>query len=128
MPAWQRDSSIWGIGNVLWLIERRRSHDFPRRDCPPFGEVLWGTMLSSATGEHRERNVPAWQARCGGVDVAAGRPKESAGLQPVIVAGKLSERFCLRSMRITWVTVYTGDMGNTFAAKWLSMFSSRPVS
>src|SRR5207249_9042796 len=34
----------------------------------------------------------------------------------------------VRSIPDTWVTVYTGDMGNTFAAKGFSALSSRAVS
>ena len=32
------------------------------------------------------------------------------------------------SILVTWVTVYTGDIGNTFAANGFSALASRPVS
>jgi polar amino acid transport system substrate-binding protein len=49
---------VFLLANVLWLIERRRNHDFPRSYWRAIGEGLWGTMLIIATGEHGDRNTP----------------------------------------------------------------------
>ena len=48
--------------------------------------------------------------------------------QVVGVSSPSGRAIVSRSIPDTWVTVYTGDIGNTFAWKGLSMLSSLHVS
>jgi polar amino acid transport system substrate-binding protein len=45
------------LGNVLWLVERRRNPRFRKKYLPAIGEGLWGSMLIIATGEHGDRDA-----------------------------------------------------------------------
>src|SRR6266496_3806006 len=56
-------------------------------------------------------------------------PRRLMGVNPQVPGSSPGRRANIQwSIPDTWVTVYTGDMGNTFAANGFSAVPRRPVS
>jgi hypothetical protein len=88
--------------------------------------LLWGESSGSACASAETRTLPASQ-RTGRATAgqAATFPKISTMQRSTVPHGDAN---LLRSIPETWVTPYSGDMGNSFGPKGLLIGSRRHVS